>query len=158
GSFVDRARALQVGLHEALEHAVFSGVRVLRERNRLRQTGTEASAPVVFTYNVPGAPSAQVWGPWLDGLYTTVQTAQVSLESQIQPHPGGGVSVVVDAVDELFPAGMVDALFEAYARLVRDLGADGGDEAWDRPVGVLTPADDLALIDAANATAAPRPA
>jgi amino acid adenylation domain-containing protein len=158
GSFADRARALQVRLHEAIEHAAFSGVRVLRERNRMRGGGTEAGAPIVFVYNVPSAPAdAHVWMSRLDRLYTTVQTAQVSLESQIQPHLDGGISLIVDAVDELFPDGMVDAMFEAYAKLVRDLSADDGDRVWQRPVATLAPSGHLALIDEAHAISAPLP-
>jgi amino acid adenylation domain-containing protein len=158
GSFTERARALQANLHDVLEHAAFSGVRVLRERNRLRGGGTEAGAPIVFVWDLPSSSSdTKLWGPWLDRLYTTVQTTHVSLESQIQPAPSGGVNVIVDAIDDLFPRGMVDALFAAYVRLVRDLSAEEGDEAWSRPVGALAPSGDLALVAAANATSAPLP-
>jgi amino acid adenylation domain-containing protein len=159
-SFTGRVRALQARLHEAMDHIGYSGVRVLREKNRLRGGGTAASAPIVFVFNVPSAPDAQMWMSKLNHLHTTVQTAQVSLESQIQPHLDGGISVVIDAVDDLFVPGTVDAMFEVYTKVVGDLIADN-DSAWDQSGGqrtrTLPPPGQLALIDATNATAAPLP-
>jgi amino acid adenylation domain-containing protein len=60
-------------------------------------------------------------------------------------------------VEELFPAGLLDDLFEAYQQLLQDLVTD--DSAWQRTLaenaGRLIPAAQMALRNAANDTAAP---
>src|SRR5260370_42229284 len=69
----------------------------------------------------------------------------------------GALLINWDAVEELFPAGLLDDVFEAYQRLLNDLAAD--DSAWQRTLAEnarrLIPAAQLALREAANNTKAP---
>ncbi|MGW7485347.1 amino acid adenylation domain-containing protein, partial [Nonomuraea muscovyensis] len=62
---------------------------------------------------------------------------------------GGGLFVNWDAVEELFPAGVLDGMFEAYVGIVRKLVAG----EWSEPVGGLVPAGQLAVRAGVNATA-----
>ena len=65
----------------------------------------------------------------------------------------GALSINWDAIEELFPAGLLDDLFAAYQRLLEDLAAD--DSAWQRSLAEnarrLIPAAQMALREAANA-------
>ncbi|HEY3572046.1 MAG TPA: amino acid adenylation domain-containing protein [Thermoanaerobaculia bacterium] len=160
-SFEERARRIQGRLWDDLDHRLVSGVRVLRELSRLRG-GIGTTMPVVFTSTLnqvekagpeeaeeEAAPAAGGW------VYGISQTPQVWLDHQVT-ESRGALSYKWDAVDELFPAGMLDDMFAAYEGLVGRL-ADGED-AWREPVRDLLPASQLRLLAEYNATAAPVPA
>ncbi|WP_042693270.1 AMP-binding protein, partial [Azospirillum sp. B506] len=78
------------------------------------------------------------------------QTPQVWLDHQTYPTPDG-LLLNWDAVEDLFPPGLLDDMFAAYEGLVRSLA--GGD--WDRPASLPLPAAQAAVRAAVNATAAP---
>lgn len=67
----------------------------------------------------------------------------------------GGVKLSWHAVRQLFPAGMLDEMFAAFAALVTSLA--GEEEAWTRPQPVPLPAAQRAEVAAANDTAGPVP-
>ena len=52
-----------------------------------------------------------------NAVYAISQTPQVWLDHQVSEH-GGRLSVCWDVVDGLFPAGMIEAMFSHYARLL----------------------------------------
>ncbi|MEU8384930.1 AMP-binding protein [Streptosporangium sp. NPDC048865] len=159
-SFAGRAGLLQSRLLRDLEHPSFSGVRVMRERTRLTGGGPGASMPVVFT-------SALVLGSEdddpSDGLhffgehvYGITQTPQVWLDHQVSEERGELV-YNWDAVEELFPAGLLDDMFHAYQELIERLSRD--EEAWERGGPLIAlPAGQARERDEANATAAAVPA
>ncbi|HSS54712.1 MAG TPA: amino acid adenylation domain-containing protein, partial [Gaiellales bacterium] len=60
-----------------------------------------------------------------------------------------------DAVEELFPAGLLDAMFQAFCDLLGQLAQE--ESAWESAVGARVPRADLELQAAANATEAPVP-
>ncbi|HUE30099.1 MAG TPA: AMP-binding protein, partial [Verrucomicrobiae bacterium] len=152
-SFEARARTLQEQLWADLDHRYVSGVQVLRELARRRGGAAGALMPVVFTsvLNLPRGTET----PGLEGDetgYAITQTPQVWLDHQVMERVGALV-FNWDAVEDLFPAGTLDAMFAAYCALLERLAMDPA--AWDVPVGLLAPADDLAARLAANATDAP---
>ncbi len=155
--FVEGARRLQQRLWDDLDHRLVSGVRILRELSRLRGE-PRTIMPVVFTSTLnqvpPDPDTAAGLGVRTEGGWGISQTPQVWLDHQVT-ETGGTLSWRWDAVEELFPAGLLDAMFGAYGRLLERLA---GDEAsWREPVRGLLPAEQLGLIAEANATGAPLP-
>ncbi|WP_416530982.1 amino acid adenylation domain-containing protein [Streptomyces coelicoflavus] len=157
-SWLAAAVALQRRQAEDLDHADVPVDWLLREFGR--RTGTvDAAAPVVFTSAV-GVGDATLAGPGA-GLPAKVwgisQSPQVCLDNQVTEESGNLV-VTWDAVEELFPEGVLDAMFGAYERLLRY--AVAGD--WEAPLPDLLPASQrerraAAAREAALEPVAPRP-
>ncbi|MEV7807436.1 amino acid adenylation domain-containing protein [Microbispora sp. NPDC088329] len=120
-SFTDRARTVQRQMHEDIGHAAYTGVDVLRD---LARTDLDAprTAPVVFSLDLsaPLIPD-EFAARFGDAAWMISQTPQIWLDHQIYRTRDGGVRLVWDAVDELFPDGMLDAMMSAYEALVRGL-------------------------------------
>ncbi len=166
-SFAARARALQAQLLTDLEHGEVGGVQVLRERNRLRGSGVRPAMPVVFTSTVgltgsdPEHRAAGIMsyltelGEQGRPVASSVRTPQVWLDHQAVME-GDELTVNWDVVDDLFPAGMPDAMFDAYVAVLHRLAA--GERAWEQPAGNPLSARDVQVRDEANATSAPLPA
>ncbi len=154
-SFEERARRLQGQLWSDLDHRHVSGVRVMRE-SRAAHGGTMVM-PVVFTstLGMPQAPAAALQ-ELLDTrwVYGISQTSQVWLDHQAGEREGA-LRITWDAVEQLFPAGFLDAAFAAYLPFLHRLAGD--EEAWRSPALSLLPADQLAPRRAANSTAGPVP-
>ncbi|UOM34327.1 non-ribosomal peptide synthetase [Acuticoccus sp. I52.16.1] len=151
--FADRARAVQRRLWSDLDHRAFGGVDVLRALAQSRKSGTAAQMPVVFT-SVLDLEEGAAPTRFGDLVTSVAQTPQVWLDHQVMEW-NGALVLNWDAVEEIFPAGLLDAMFAAYAGLVERLAQTPA--AWAAPVGPLVPAAQLAARAAANATAAPLP-
>ncbi|MBL1082163.1 amino acid adenylation domain-containing protein [Streptomyces actinomycinicus] len=162
-NFTSGATRLQNQLLADLEHGHVSGVEVLRELNRARGGTGLASMPVVFTSTIGFSGQGEDERGALTALTTlgaagrlassSVRTPQVWLDHQALEEDGELV-LNWDVVEEVFPDGVVDGMWDAYLDLVRDLC---GEEAWRRPPSVLPPEADLAVRHAVNATGAPVP-
>lgn len=150
-NFTEQAQALQARMRRDLDHRHFSGIEVLRELAR-RKTGADALMP--FTFNstigylredVDGS-AVDLFGP---EIYTSSQTPQLWLNAfAFEYH--GGVVVQVDAVDGLFPPGMIASMVRGYAELLTSLG---GGESWSATTFDLRPAEQRERRAAANDTA-----
>ncbi|NJL38373.1 MAG: acyltransferase domain-containing protein [Leptolyngbyaceae cyanobacterium SM1_4_3] len=131
--FTHRARRLQRQLWQDLEHGYVSGVRVLRELSRVQERSPRVTLPVVFTSLLanPQMKADAFSTGWLgERVYSIAQTPQVWLDHQV--YEEAGILVLNwDAVEGLFPAGMVDAMFTAYGRLLHALA--GQEETWQQP-------------------------
>lgn len=148
-TFRDRTRRLQRELWESLDHRYFTGVQVLRELTRLGG-GAAAAVPVVFTSLLSqedDAPST----PLGDVVFGITQTPQVSLDHQVYEKEGR-LAFNWDTVDDLFPAGSLDAMFAAYAALLQRLATE--DEAWGQATGLI-PDPDSDRRHVFNSTGAP---
>ncbi|MFI7097074.1 amino acid adenylation domain-containing protein [Streptomyces lydicus] len=162
--FASGARRLQNQLLTDLEHGHVSGVEVLRELNRARGGTGLASMPVVFTSTIGFSGQGDGERGALTALTTlgasgrlassSVRTPQVWLDHQALEEAGELV-LNWDVVEEMFPDGVVDGMWDAYLDMVRDLCGEG---AWRRPPSVLAPVADLELRQTVNATDAPVPA
>ena len=145
------ARETQRQLWRDLDHQLFGGVRVIRERAR---THGPASMPVAFT-SAPGmrgedaAPARRLLG---DPVFMVSQTSQIWLDHQAR-WVDGALDLSWDAVEELFPPGMLDAMFQAYQGLVWRLAGPDADQAWAQPARELVPSGQLEARRRANATA-----
>jgi amino acid adenylation domain-containing protein len=156
--FHARAGRLQRRLMEALEHLDYSGVQVLRDRSRAIGGGPAATMPVVFTSALglgvrdAGDDAMRFFG---DQVYGISQTPQVWLDHQVFEE-GGSLVFNWDAVEALFPPGVLDELFAAHCALVGRLAADEG--AWERTGSLVeVPSCQAEERRRANDTAVPGP-
>ncbi|MGB7922992.1 MAG: MupA/Atu3671 family FMN-dependent luciferase-like monooxygenase, partial [Pyrinomonadaceae bacterium] len=153
-SFEERARQLQEQLWRDLDHRYVSGVRVLRELAR-RQGRDKAVMPVIFTSALGHTNDAQGRPPmaWLGNrVYGISQTPQVWLDNQVY-EDAGTLVLNWDAVEELFPDGLLDSMFSAYHTLLLGLALD--DSLWHCSSLPLVPAAHLAARAHINDTSAP---
>lgn len=143
-TFLTRAQRIQKQLLEGVEHSHVSGVEILRERYQAQGQVSGGAIPVVFT-NLPSGIDA--WDTSLrrefreqvgEVTFTTAQTPQVWMDN-IVSYEDDGVRFHLEAVQGLFPVGMIQSLFGAFVGLVRQLSA--GDEAWTQRHHDLLPAD-----------------
>lgn len=160
-SFTERSQGVQRQLADDLEHGLVTGVEVLRRLNR-RRGGRGATMPVVFasTINLRARDRVdQSFGltSHLLGLGeggrevgSSIRTPQVWLDHQVLEEAGGLV-FNWDVVEDLFPEGMIDAMFSSYTEQLRRLAADAS--AWDEVLGRHPlPAAELSARRARNET------
>ncbi|NUT41285.1 MAG: AMP-binding protein, partial [Thermoactinospora sp.] len=146
--FAERARALQARFRADARHTGYSGVEVLRD---LAREGEHTGAPVVFACNlgteliVPAVREAFGDPGWM-----ITQTPQVWLDHQINEYDHG-LHLAWDAVEELFAPGVLDAMFDAYGRLLDWLAA--GD--WETCAPVTLPMEQEFVRETVNHTAGP---
>ena len=158
-TFAARMQQQQERLWQDLDHRYFSGIQVMRDLARFQRVGPTAIMPVVFT-SLLNLGEQDDGASWLSRLgrcaYAITQTPQVYLDYMVYEEKGS-LQINWDAVEELFPAGLLDDMFEAYQRLLQDLAAD--DSAWQRTLAEnarrLIPVAQMASRQAANSTAAP---
>ncbi|MGV9778341.1 AMP-binding protein, partial [Streptosporangium sp. NPDC003464] len=152
-SFADRARTLQSRFQADVAHSAYSGVEVLRDLSRGRRAG-QVTAPVVFTSAVGMGDlvGADVQKSLGDLGWMLSQTPQVWLDHQVV-EVAGGLQFNWDAVEELFPAGVLDGMAGAFSRLLGWLDGDG----WDGPVPDLLPQEQRAVRGRVNDTRGPVP-
>jgi yersiniabactin nonribosomal peptide synthetase len=124
-SFAERAQHVQEQLWQDLDHPYISGIKVLREYIRVHNLDPRsAAAPVVFTSVLGMEDMIEQDGSGITQLgeivYSITQTPQVWLDHQVYENSGNLV-LIWDAVDRLFPPGLLETMFEAYSCLLRNL-------------------------------------
>jgi amino acid adenylation domain-containing protein len=164
--FTERAVNVQQQLWRDLEHSRVSGVRVLRELNRQRAESVRAAVPVVFAstvnFSARDSRSAGVGlvqhllalGDSGQEVSSAIRTPQVWLDHQVL-EDDGELIVNWDVVEELFPAGLIEAMHAAYVNVLNELASSP--LAWNSPIAPLLPHKDLAVRSRVNATSGPRP-
>jgi amino acid adenylation domain-containing protein len=149
-----RAQRLQERLWMDLDHDHVSGVRILRELGRTGG-GQSWAMPVVFTSTLalerPAPPETGETAE-IETVYSITQTPQVWLDHQVSEQ-GGALVFFWDAVDEIFPQGLVDDMFATYSGLLARLADDEG--LWQAERLALVPPTQLAQRADVNATATP---
>jgi len=149
-SFLSEAQAVQAQVADVLQHAACSSIWVQRER--ARRVGPQAAAlPVVFTSTLGLADDLLQDLP--EGFPDIVagglsETPQVWLDHQLYEHRGALV-LCWDAVDALFPEGLLDAAFASYTQAL--LGLIDAD--WQAPLALPLPGNQAQIRAQANATA-----
>ncbi|AFT70785.1 Pyochelin synthetase F [Alloalcanivorax dieselolei B5] len=149
--FHRRAAALGEQLFADLDHRLFSGVEVIREIGR--RHGREAALmPVVFTsaIGLGGTGEAEIGCRLENGV---TQTPQVFLDCQVRDD-ADGLEVNWDVRQGVFPAGLVDDMWEAFQTLLLDLA---GGERWSATEPVVLPAWQTSTRARVNDTEAPVP-
>ncbi|MFD7657248.1 amino acid adenylation domain-containing protein [Actinosynnema sp. NPDC059797] len=139
------------------EHRYVSGVRILRELNRLRRDTTGGVMPIVFTSALPtetDAAAKESPVAWLGEQAGFIsQTPQVSIDHFVL-ELSGRLELAWHAVDGLFPDGLMGDIFDAYHELLESLA---GPEGWEGPPIATPPGAQLEARERANDTAGPRP-
>ncbi|WP_312871125.1 non-ribosomal peptide synthetase [Streptomyces lonarensis] len=135
-SWLKAAHRLQSVMGEDLDHREASAIWLMQEL--ARRTGTvEAAMPVVFssTVGVGDRATKDLSGSFPAKVFGITQTPQVMLDNQVT-ESAGGIMVSWDAVEELFRPGVLDAMFDAYCRMLHRLA----DEPWsDGPLPAVLP-------------------
>jgi amino acid adenylation domain-containing protein len=136
-TFKERALLVQQQLWQDLDHRHFHGVDILRELAKARGGPLAALMPVVFTsvldLKLDGVTNRG--GPRVRTLFGLSQGPQIWLDNQVIEH-AEGLTFNWDAVDGLFPQGVLDEMFGAYSEL---LGRLAGDEAVWQSEQVVPP-------------------
>jgi pyochelin synthetase len=146
-TFIERARSYLRQTLTDLPHSAVGGVQVTREAARMRGEAARVTAPVVFA----GLYDAATLPGW-QKVHDRVQTVQVLLDYSAEQEDLGIVHYW-EVIDEAFPPGLVDAMFERFCDSVARLARD--DEAWSARTPVVVPAAQLARRRLINATDAP---
>lgn len=153
-SFTERAIRLQQQLWQDLEHRYFSGVRVTREL--ARKKGTAPSAiPIVFTSTLGLSSLGQetsTFSHFGELVYGISQASQAWMDVQVWEEKGK-LTFNWDVVDELFPEGLIQEMFEAYHLFLKRLATS--ETAWLETNRQLIPPAQLAQRCLVNATVAP---
>jgi len=156
-SFELHAGTLQARLCEDMEHRCFNGVQVGRELMRARGAQSGSCFPVVFTSLLGQGQRRDHHADkfWMGNvIYGISQTPQVWLDHQVIEEDGALV-LHWDAVEELFPEGLLNEMFGAYIALLHRLSED--DAIWRQPRLCLTPVAQLERRAAINGVTAPTP-
>lgn len=158
-TFLEHATALGRQLIRDMGHSRFSAVDVLRELAKDHgEDMTSSRSAVVFTSALPLSgddPFAAADGLGAKLAYAVSQTPQVWLDHQVCEYRGQLV-YTWDAVEDLFPSGMLDAMFTVYGDFLTALCEDAA--LWQQPVPLhRLPASQADVRHAANATEAAIP-
>jgi amino acid adenylation domain-containing protein len=158
GLFLDRVQGIQQRMWDGLEHDAVSGVRIIRELMLQKKTSGSVQVPVVFTM-ASSLQDRQVRteqkAERVDVLYGISQTPQVYLDHQaVELHDA--LHFNWDVIEELFPPGLMRALFESYSGLLHRVVMDGSTLLQASPVDI--PREQREERERANATDAPIPA
>ncbi|MFF1278010.1 amino acid adenylation domain-containing protein, partial [Streptomyces marokkonensis] len=151
----DTLRRVHGDLLRDIEHSLFDGVdfqRLLKTRQSMPIN--KIVAPVVLTSTLGAPADASMFELVLNDTYQGVdhaisQTPQVWLDNKAYETEEGFVAEW-DYVEQLFDPAVLDAMHDTYCRLIEDLAEL--DWETDTFPSLPVPADDLALIEAANAT------
>lgn len=148
-SFRERAHALQQQVWQCLEHKQVEIGEVQRIYQQLHQEMAEA-VPVVFTSLLGSEWGEPYSSSWLgDITYNMTQTPQVWIDHVVlEAH--GDLVYFWDYVEEIFPEGYIEAMFEAYGRHLEALLTESG---WrQRSLAHLLPEEQRERRQRFNAT------
>jgi amino acid adenylation domain-containing protein len=151
GDFLARARALAQVFALALQHRSYSGVRVLRDLQKLHGTSLQPIAPVVLTNLVAHRRIQQRrQHGFAEPACGLSRTPQVVLDHQILIHDDD-LTFYWDNVVGAFAPGVIDAMASAQVQLLMKLASD--EEAWRDPHLSLLGSKPAALRARVNNTA-----
>ncbi|NEO91324.1 MAG: amino acid adenylation domain-containing protein, partial [Moorea sp. SIO3G5] len=158
--FQERAQRIQGQLWEDLDHRYISGVEVQRELRRHR--GSYQPMGVIFTSTLAldsmndGTPDHQSEEfPFLqlgEPVYSVTKTPQVWLDHGIGEQEGALI-LVWNVVEELFPEGLIEEMFNSYRNWLQQLATS--DAAWSQTNLQLLPPAQLTQRIEVNQTTAP---
>ncbi|MFI0817439.1 amino acid adenylation domain-containing protein [Streptomyces sp. NPDC021098] len=150
-SLSDQVRRTQYQLQQDLRHRHVSALQTLREQRRQGLQNGFMTMPVVFTSGLGTVTDVTDALDYFGEMtYRLSQTPQVWLDHQVVDIDGS-LNLTWDAVEELFPDGLLDDMFDAYCHSVARLAHD--EDAWGRQPAVPVPGHQLALRQKVNETA-----
>lgn len=152
-TFEVRGQRLQNSIWQALDHRLFTGVEVLRELSRFRQSGLTPLMPVVLTSLLghPGRHDVSLLGREVFGVS---QTPQVTLDVQIRESQGT-LYFKWDYLSGVIRPDVIEAMFEAFCEFLQELSKDP--QEWDRTEREFRPQAQIAVRNSVNMTEAAVP-
>jgi non-ribosomal peptide synthase protein (TIGR01720 family) len=126
GNFEVRAKKIQEQLWEDLDHRYVSGVQVMLEQSRTTAQIVGGAMPAVFTSAVGLETTTGEFAHSLSEAKTVdgvSETPRAWFDHQVVEQ-GSELIFNWDVVDELFPSGVLDEMFEAYCSLLRRLSEE----------------------------------
>lgn len=111
-SILSKAKKIQNQLTKDLSHRLYSAIEFGRELRISKNKKNEVLMPIVFTsgLGLTGYENKK----WLGELvYNISQTPQVWLDHQVMEEKGR-LKIMWDSIDELFPEGLLDRMFNEY--------------------------------------------
>jgi amino acid adenylation domain-containing protein len=151
----DKAKAILKRLINDLDHRDVSGVTVIREIARRQSRAANALMPIVFT-SMLGYETNEThftrMGEIGRKIFAISQTPQVWLDHQIYEEDGSLV-YSWDYIEDLFPEGVVDLMFETYRGYIRYLS--NSNARWEDVNTPRLSSDVFAKRTEANDTQAP---
>jgi amino acid adenylation domain-containing protein len=132
-SFTEGARRIQEQVIRDARRLEWGGMKVMQALSR--QQGNFGAAAVPFVIG-----SGLFMENFERADFSCLETSQVMLDHQFWELRDGTMYYVWDLLEDFFPAGMVDAMWSAYRKLVAQLA--GAPEAWaHNEFDLLTDAD-----------------
>ncbi len=125
--FIHRAQQLQQQLWQDLNHSYISGVQIQRELSRQRANYQLMLVVFTSTLGLESLGNTLGLNHFGEIVYGISQTPQVLLDHQVTEQ-NGALVFNWDAVEELFPDGLLDDMFAAYHYLLQQLATT--DSVW----------------------------
>ena len=151
-SFLDRAQNVQKTLWQDMDHSLYPGVSVIRDWSKATGLAASKIIPIVFTSTL-GFGDDHTTHPALHTFgslaYSITQTPQVWIDHQVR-EDDDCLDFNWDSIDELFPQGMVSAMFTSYTRLLHQLAHNT--QLWHRTALPLLPESQVLVRTKVNAT------
>ena len=117
-------------MYERIDHSSYEGVEVIRDLIRQKKIDNANPMPIVFTSMLFGRlPEAN----GIKVLYKQSQTSQVSIDNQICKTHDGGLLVMWDYLEKIFPADTIDDMFRYYTANI-DSFARSGEACAENPL------------------------
>jgi amino acid adenylation domain-containing protein len=152
--FEVRAGRIQAQLWQDLEYGYVSGVRVLRELAKVHGKAGGVTMPVVFTSTpLQNLNDKNTVGTFLgEVIYSLSKTPQVWIDNLHYVEADGSLTYTWHVVEDIFPEGMVNDMFDTACRLLQRLAYE--EDAWQETTQQLVPSAHLEQRAAINDTAA----
>lgn len=133
-SFVEYAMMVKENFRNSIDHSSYSGIKVLRDLKKKR--GFSMGAPIVFSCNL-GKPllTKEFKDAFGEISYMISQTPQTLLDFQLFDLEQG-VLIVWDAVEKVFPKGVLAEMFELFLGLLEKLSSD--EYVWSDTLSILS--------------------
>lgn len=132
-SFVETLKRTNKTFLENASHSLYNGVQVQRDISKIQGSSVNV-APVVFACNIDYPLETEILRNNLGRIeYMISQTPGVWLDFQSYINDGNLI-LCWDSVDELFPEGVLDDMFESLNALLKSLTDES---SWSNKVDVL---------------------
>lgn len=129
-SFRDNAGAIQAQVLQDIKHLFYGGMQVFQELNRLKGGFGEAPSPFVVG-------SGLFIKDYKKFDYVLLETSQTILDHQFFEFEDGSYFFVWDVLEEFFPSGVVDSMFNAFSQLLLHLSENA--HCWIDPSHQIVP-------------------
>jgi len=158
-TFEARARLQHEQLLQDLDHPLFDGTKFMREVGRVKGPAAKQIEPVVFTSHRElgyGKETTSSLDQGREGGSDAAQTPQMYLNCMVRVEQGA-LTIDWHGADEIFPAGLLNDMFQAYQSLLQQLATEAS--RWHRTLAdntrKLLPEKQARMLAEVNDTAAP---